>query len=226
MGQLIESMAREMQFEIVAILDKAKDWDQLSIVGEKPVVIDFSEPQAVVGNIKRCFELQLPVVVGTTGWDEYFDEIKQLCNEGNHAIIKGSNFSIGMNLFFAVNQYLAKAMNGFSQYKASLKEIHHTRKLDKPSGTAITLSNQIIDKIDNLKSWSLQDNDESTLPVSAIREGDVPGTHLVKYESGADSITLKHEAKNRKGFAVGALKAAEWIQDKKGFFDVSNMYKV
>ena len=167
------------------------------------VIIEFSTPNVVLDNIKKCINAQVPVVVGTTGWYENFAEIKKICNEKNGTLFHATNFSLGVNLFFKVNTYLAELMNKYNDYEVSMEEIHHIHKLDKPSGTAITLAEQIIKKIDKKTKWSIDKKDVDTLFIKDIREGEVPGTHIIKYHSDVDDIEIMHKAHNRKGFALG-----------------------
>ena len=187
------------------------------------VIIEFSTPHAVLENIKKCINAQVPVVIGTTGWYDKFDEIKKLCSEKNGGIFHATNFSLGVNLFFKVNTYLAELMNKYNDYDVSMEEIHHIHKLDKPSGTAITLAEQIIKKIDRKTNWSIDSNSLETLFIKDVREGEVPGTHIIKYSSEVDDIEIMHKAHNRKGFALGAVIAAEFLNGKKGIYTMSDI---
>jgi len=189
------------------------------------VAIDFSAPDAAFGNIKSCFEHGIPVVSGTTGWLDRYDEAVKICNEQKAGFIYASNFSLGVNVFFELNSYLAAMMKNLDQYRISLEEIHHTQKLDAPSGTAITLAEGII-RNTAYKGWALDKDEPDNIPVHSIREGDIPGTHTVIYDCEVDSISIRHTAHNRKGFALGAVIAAEWIYGKKGVYgmrDVLNL---
>lgn len=190
------------------------------------VAIEFSIPEAAVSNIEKCFDVKVPVVVGTTGWYNEFNRIKERCISSNNALFYATNFSIGVNIFFEINKKLAQLMNPHEDYDVSMKEIHHVHKLDSPSGTGITLAEQIIEGLDRKTNWtenhSKNDND---LIIKAEREGEVPGTHIVKYESDIDQITIEHEAKGRTGFALGAVMAAEWIVGKHGVFTMKDMLK-
>ena len=165
----------------------------------------------------------MPVVIGTTGWYDKFDEIKKLCSEKNGGLFHATNFSLGVNLFFKVNTYLAELMNKYTDYDVSMEEIHHIHKLDKPSGTAITLAEQIIKKINRKTNWSIDSNSLETLFIKDVREGEVPGTHIIKYSSEVDDIEIMHKAHNRKGFALGAVIAAEFLNGKKGIYTMSDI---
>ena len=187
------------------------------------VAIEFSTPHTVLSNIYKCFEAKLPVVVGTTGWYDNFEKVKADCAKGNNTLFHATNFSIGVNLFFKVNTYLAELMNNYPDYNVRMEEIHHIHKLDKPSGTAITLAEQIIAKMDNKKNWSIEKEAPETLFIKDVREGEVPGTHIIKYSSAVDDIEIMHKAHNRKGFALGAVMAAEFVHNKKGIYTMSDM---
>lgn len=187
------------------------------------VAIEFSTPETVLKNINICFDAGTPVVVGTTGWYQHFKEIELNCHQKNATMFHATNYSVGVNLFMKVNAYLAQLMNNYPNYEVSMEEIHHIHKLDKPSGTAITLANQIIDKLDQKTSWSITDKAPDKLFIKDIREGEVPGTHIIKYHSTIDDIEIMHKAHNRQGFALGAIIAAEFIKDKKGIFDMSHI---
>jgi len=185
------------------------------------VVIDFSQPEMVQENILNCFRYNIPVVVGTTGWNDQLPEIVKTCKEGNHTLLTASNFSIGMNIFFAVNKYLASLMDEQESYDISIIETHHKHKLDKPSGTAISLAGQIIQNLRRKKEWVLEDQgDDHRIRIDSIRDGEIFGDHIVKYDSPVDEIEIKHSAKNRRGFALGAVLAAEWLQNKTGYFEM------
>ena len=225
MGKEIEKIALNHGHEITARIDNNEDWnrdiDKLSI---SDVAVEFSIPDAVVNNIKKCFENDLPVVVGTTAWYEDIDEIRNLCINNGQSLIYASNFSIGVNILFEMNRKLAMIMNGRKEYDLSIEEIHHIHKIDAPSGTAIKLAVDSIEILDRKEEWSNTiKEDADKIFISSKREGEITGTHVIKYESDIDIIELKHQAKNRKGFATGALLAAEWIKDKKGFFEIRDM---
>lgn len=187
------------------------------------VAIEFSTPQSVLANIHKCFDAQVPVVVGTTGWYDTFKEVENSCRQKNGTFFHATNFSLGVNLFMKLNSYLAGLMNTYDSYQVEMEEIHHIHKLDKPSGTAITLANQIIEKTDRKKNWSITERNPETLFIKDVREGEVPGTHIVKYTSDIDDIEIMHKAHNRKGFALGAVIAAEYIIGKKGIFTMKDL---
>jgi 4-hydroxy-tetrahydrodipicolinate reductase len=220
MGRTIERLALEMGHSIVARLDNDKDWeDQMEAVGSADAAIEFSLPHVAVENIYRCFALDIPVVCGTTGWFNRIGEVREACQAGEQALVYASNFSIGVNLFMAVNEYLAGLMKQQKQYNVIITETHHVHKLDKPSGTAISLAEGILQNIGRKNKWVSDDETgPDALQIRSVREGEVPGIHRIRYESDADVIELVHEAKSREGFAWGALHAAEWIQGKKGCF--------
>lgn len=225
MGKEIEKIALQKNHSIVAIIDNFSDWQKLSIPENlSPVVIDFSQPNVVVENIKQCFNKNLPIVIGTTGWDNFHDDIYNMCREKNQSILVASNFSIGMNIFFAVNKYLSNIMDKFESYDVCMTETHHIHKLDKPSGTAVTLAEQILESIQRKEKWSVEGSDKNNvLSIDAIREGEVFGDHTVKYSSEIDEIEISHSAKNRKGFAYGAVLAAEWMKGKKGIYSMKDV---
>lgn len=222
MGRAVEAIARKRGHRVIARFDRESDWDALGsmdIAGA--VAIDFSQPSTVYKNITRCFQHRIPVVVGTTGWNDSLKEVIETCKKEHQALLTASNFSIGMNIFFAVNTYLASLMNDQESYDVSIEETHHVHKLDKPSGTAISLSQQIIEQIRRKKEWTMDEAlRDPQLSIQSIREGEVFGDHQVTYDSDADRITISHSAKNRKGFALGAVMAAEWLQDKKGYYEM------
>jgi 4-hydroxy-tetrahydrodipicolinate reductase len=228
MGQVIERIAVERGHEIVLKKDEHNTYEGLS---NADVAIDFSIPTAAVSNISNCFHSNVPVISGTTGWLAHFDEMVSLCKEKNGAFISSSNFSLGVNIFFELNEYLAKMMSKLDNYTVRMEEIHHTQKLDAPSGTAISLANGIIEN-SNFTNWTL-DNPEASDPslgkqskqihIEAKRIGTVPGTHTVTYNSAVDAIEIKHTAHNREGFALGAVIAAEWIVGKQGVFTMKDV---
>ena len=186
--------------------------------------IEFSTPESAIKNIYKCFEAGVPVVVGTTGWLNKLDEVKQKCTEKNQTLFYASNYSIGVNLFFKLNESLAKLMNSYPAYNVSLEEIHHVHKLDAPSGTAITLANQVINQNKIKNKWvNTSTNNDNELSIVSKRINEVPGTHTVTYSSAVDEISIKHIAHNRKGFALGAVIAAEWVKDKKGIFGMADL---
>jgi 4-hydroxy-tetrahydrodipicolinate reductase len=219
MGQTIERIALERGHEIVLKKDEFNTYDGLS---DADVAIDFSIPAVAVSNISNSFNANVPVISGTTGWLEHYDEMAALCKEKNGGFISSSNFSLGVNLFFGLNEYLAKMMSKFDSYSVEMEEIHHTQKLDAPSGTAISLAKGVI-KNSNYTNWTLEEAKENQIHIEAKRIGTVPGTHTVTYNSIVDSIEIKHTAHNRDGFALGAVIAAEWIVGKQGVFTMKDV---
>lgn len=190
------------------------------------VIIEFTTPQAAPANIRSCFRAGVPVVVGTTGWYEHLADLRELCHSGKHSLIYGSNFSLGVNIFFAISRKLARIMNQYPVYDPSITEIHHTQKLDAPSGTAITLAQGMLQEIDRKLAWVKGEAARpEELPVYSIREDQVPGTHTVRYASPIDTIEMTHTAHNRQGFALGAVLGAEWLLGKTGCFEVSDMFR-
>ena len=214
MGQTIERIALERGHEIVLKKDEYNTYEGLS---NADVAIDFSIPAVAVENISNCFYANVPVISGTTGWLDRYDEMAALCQEKKGAFISSSNFSLGVNLFFGLNEYLAKMMSKFDSYTVDMEEIHHTQKLDAPSGTAISLAKGVIEN-SNYTNWTLENPNQNEIHIEALRIGDVPGTHTVTYHSTVDTIEIKHTAHNRDGFALGAVIAAEWIVGKQGIF--------
>ena len=219
MGQTIERIALERGHEIVLKKDEFNTYDGLS---NADVAIDFSIPAVAVENISSCFYANVPVISGTTGWLDRYDEMVALCEEKKGAFISSSNFSLGVNIFFELNEYLAKIMAQFDSYKVEMEEIHYTQKLDAPSGTAISLAKGVIEN-SNYKSWTLESAEPNQIHIEAKRIGDVPGTHTVTYNSVVDAIEIKHTAHNRDGFALGAIIAAEWIVGKHGVFTMKDV---
>ena len=219
MGKIIDEISQSRGHEIVARLRETPTVENLN---NPDVVIEFSNPEVAFENIKTCLENKIPVICGTTGWLDQKPEIERIALENNTAFLYGSNFSLGVNLFFALNENLAKMMNKFSEYNCQLEEIHHIHKLDAPSGTAISLAEGIINN-SNFEAWKLEETKEKELGIFAIREDEVPGTHSVFYRSEVDEIEIKHTAYNRNGFALGAVIASEWIVDKKGVFSMKDV---
>ena len=220
MGKTIEKIANEENIEIVCIIDKEKQEGDLS---KADVSINFSVPSAAVNNILKSFECKVPVVCGTTGWLKDFDKIKKYCEERKTAFIYSSNFSFGVNIFFKVNQYLASIMNKYdSPYEISIEETHHNEKLDSPSGTAITLADDIIDKNNSYENWTKTKKSKSILMISKRKNKKV-GVHNVSFQSQFDKITIKHEAFSRDAFAKGSLIAAKWIKNKRGVFNMNDI---
>ncbi len=229
MGRTIEKMARARQHRVALVIDNPRQWegaaDQL---GNCDVAIEFTTPEAAPGNILTCFEHNVPVVSGTTGWLHELPRIARQCLAQNQALFHASNFSIGVNLFFELNSQLSKLLATMDGYSPRIIETHHTEKLDTPSGTAITLANDIIVARKDLNHWADHRHNlpEDALPVKSIRMDGITGTHVVIYESPIDSIEIKHIAHNRSGFAEGALMAARWIQNKKGVFTMKDLMNI
>jgi 4-hydroxy-tetrahydrodipicolinate reductase len=219
MGQVIERIALERGHEIVLKKDEFNTYEGLETAN---VAIDFSVPTAAVANISNCFNNNVPVVSGTTGWLEHYDEMVALCNEKKGGFISSSNFSLGVNIFFELNEHLARIMSKFDSYKVEMEEIHHTQKLDAPSGTAISLAKGVIEN-SSYSNWTLDEPKSTEIHIEAKRIGTVPGTHTVTYNSGIDSIEIKHTAHNREGFALGAVMAAEWLAGKQGIFTMKDV---
>ncbi|RVT77512.1 4-hydroxy-tetrahydrodipicolinate reductase [Flavobacterium sufflavum] len=222
MGQVIERIALERGHEIVLKKDEFNTYEGLS---NADVAIDFSVPMAAVDNISASFNNNVPVVSGTTGWLDRYDEMIALCKEKNGGFISSSNFSLGVNLFFGLNEYLAKMMANIDGYNVTMEEIHHIHKLDAPSGTAISLAQGVIEN-SNYNNWTLENAKEKEIHIEAVRTGEVPGTHTVTYDSGIDSIEIKHTAHNREGFALGAVIAAEWLAGKQGIFSMRDVLNI
>ncbi len=222
MGKTIEKIAEQRGHQIVFRLDDDIENHDLSS-SKIDVAIDFSVPKAAFKNITTCFKNNIPVVSGTTGWLEDYEKAKKICKEENSAFIYASNFSLGVNVFFELNQKLAGMMQGLEDYSVGIEEIHHTQKLDAPSGTAISLAQQILEQNSRLKGWQLDDADKDEIPIYAKREENVPGTHTVTYDSEIDSIEITHTARSRQGFALGAVVAAEYLKDKTGIFTMKDV---
>ncbi|WP_166967992.1 4-hydroxy-tetrahydrodipicolinate reductase [Yeosuana marina] len=223
MGKTIEKIAIKRGHNIVLTVDKD---DNNYDITKVDIAIDFSIPAVAFKNISNCINNNVPVVSGTTGWLQDYDNAVALCNEKQGGFIYASNFSLGVNIFFELNKTLAKMMSNLKQYQVSLEEIHHTQKLDAPSGTAITLANDIITEHSSYTSWKLDENKENTIPITAKRIEDVPGTHTISYESDVDTITIEHKAHNRQGFALGAVIAAEWLVGKTGVFSMNDVLNI
>jgi 4-hydroxy-tetrahydrodipicolinate reductase len=236
MGKIIEKIAIDRKHEIVLKIDYDNLHDLTSEnLQMADAVIEFSTPASALSNIEQCFKAGVPVVVGTTGWHNELPAIKQQCEKGNNALIYATNFSIGVNIFFHINRVLAKLMNNYPYYEVQVEEIHHTQKLDSPSGTAITIAEGIIENNNSKKEWvnvlAAEDDKPAEgnitsdqLLIESFRINNVPGTHTVIYDSEVDMIEFKHTAHNRNGFALGAVMAAEWMKDKKGFHSVEDMF--
>ena len=220
MGHIIDELATKKGHEIVARLNETPTAENLN---SPDVVIEFSNPEVAFNNIKICLEHKIPVICGTTGWLDQKPEIEKIALQNNTAFLYGSNFSLGVNLFFALNEKLANLMKDFSEYNVQLEEVHHTQKKDAPSGTAISIAEGIIKNDPRFDSWKLEETQNKELGIFAIRENEVPGTHSVYYKSDVDEIEIKHTAFNRNGFAVGAIAAAEWIIGKQGNFTMNDV---
>lgn len=220
MGHIIDELATKKGHEIVARLNETPTTKNLN---SPDVVIEFSNPEVAFNNIKICLENKIPVICGTTGWLDQKPEIEKIALQNNTAFLYGSNFSLGVNLFFALNEKLADLMKDFSEYNVQLEEIHHTQKKDAPSGTAISIAEGIIKNDPRFDAWKLEETQNKELGIFAIRENEVPGTHSVYYKSDVDEIEIKHTAFNRNGFAVGAIVAAEWIIGKHGNFTMNDV---
>lgn len=226
MGHAIERIALERGHEIVCKIDvdNRNDFDSPEFASAD-VAIEFTTPATAVDNYIKAFAKGVPVVSGSTGWTSRMPEIKEMCTDGKATFFWTSNFSIGVNIFFALNRYLASMMKEFPQYTPEMKEIHHIHKLDHPSGTAITLAEGIESADPTIKGWTEEENeaDSHTMLIRHEREGEVPGTHIISWDSPVDAITIEHRAKSREGFALGAVMAAEWCKDKKGFLSMDMM---
>lgn len=222
MGKTIEKIALERGHEIVLKIDNEHTSYDIT---NADVAIEFSTPVGAFNNIKNCIEHQVPVIAGTTGWLGDYQRAVDLCNQHKGAFLYASNFSVGVNVFFALNKTLAQLMAKFKNYSVSIEEVHHTQKLDAPSGTAITLAEGIIANSDKT-GWKLGSSEKNEIPIEAKRIENVPGTHLITYQSDVDTIQIKHTAHNRNGFALGAIVAAEWIIGKKGVFSMTDVLQI
>ena len=225
MGQEIERIAIQRKHEVTLIIDSIEDWERDgSRLGEAEVAIEFSQPDTVLDNIYYCFDANVPVVVGTTGWYEDLEQVRQDCLDRNQSIFYSPNFSIGVNLFFELNRKLAILMSKWKDYEISIEETHHIHKQDAPSGTAIVLANDIINHSERKEKWvnEMPESPEE-LGIQSFRTENVPGTHKVKYDSDVDSIEIIHTAKTRRGFAIGTILAAEWLSGKKGVYEMKDL---
>ncbi len=225
MGKEIEQVALQRGHAIALKVDEhnASSFSSASLKG-CDAAIEFSTPNTVIENIYTCFEAKVPVIVGTTGWNDKAEEVKKMCAAKNGSLFWSPNFSIGVNIFFRVNTYLAKMMKAFEGYDVSVEEIHHVHKLDSPSGTGIAVANGILENIGRKNKWvNRKSSNKNELEITSRREGEVPGTHIVRYASEVDDIEIRHKAHSRKGFALGAVLASEWIQGKKGIFTMTDM---
>lgn len=228
MGHMIADIARSRGHEIISIIDvnNQQDFNSEDFKSAE-VAIEFTAPTVAYNNVKKAFLAGVKVVSGSTGWmNEHEEEMKQLCQGGKNTLLWSSNFSLGVAVFSAVNKYLADIMNKYAMYDVDMTETHHVHKLDAPSGTAITLAQQIIDSIDRKETWVKETASQSEeIPIKSIREGEVPGIHTIHYESEADEIIITHSAKSRKGFALGAVLAAEFLAEHKGFLTINDLFK-
>ena len=225
MGKEIEQIALHRGHEVVLKID---EYNFKSITREElkkcDVAIEFSTPQSAIANMTQCFLAGIPIVVGTTGWYDRLEKVKKICEETEGCLFYASNFSIGVNVFFKMNEQLAHMMNAYADYNVSMEEIHHVHKLDSPSGTAITLANQIVENLKRKKKWTNAPTErKDELEIISKRIDEVPGTHIVKYHSAIDDIEIKHTAHSRKGFAIGAVLAAEFIKGKQGVFGMHDL---
>lgn len=229
MGKTIEKIAISRGHDVVSRIDIDNQEDfQSDAFKSADIAIEFTAPSVAVQNYKNAFKAGVSVVSGTTGWTEKMPEVKQFCKEKGLAFFWSSNFSLGVNIFFALNKYLANIMNEFEDYDVSMTEVHHTKKLDAPSGTAVSLAEDLIKNIDRKENWRLGLPSEiqgKELAIDAIREGNVPGIHTVRYESEIDSITITHDAKSRIGFALGSVLAAEFTNGKQGILGMNDLFK-
>ena len=222
MGKSIEAIALKRNHSIsLKVVDANSDYN----FSNADVAIDFSVPSVAVSNIKKALDAGVPVISGTTGWLDQYDEIIDYCNSKNGTFLYASNFSLGVNLFFEINKRLSELMSEFPEYATEIEEIHHTQKLDAPSGTAITLAEQIIENT-SYTNWTLDKASPKEIYIEAKRVDDVPGTHEIAYTSEIDTISIKHTAHSRQGFAMGAVIAAEWIKDKKGIFSMKDVLNI
>ena len=227
MGKIIERIALERGHEIVSVIDIDNREDfQSEAFRSADVAIEFTTPHIALQNYDEAFRAGVAVVSGTTGWTEHLEEVKNNVEKNNHTLFWSSNFSLGVNIFMTLNSYLAKMMNQFPDYNVEMTEIHHTQKLDAPSGTAITLAEGILGNLDRKMVWVKDtENNSDELAIKSIREGQVPGIHTIRYESAVDSIEITHDAKSREGFALGAVVAAEFTKGKKGFLGMGDLLK-
>lgn len=227
MGKIIERIALERGHEIVSVIDIDNREDfQSEAFRSADVAIEFTTPHIALQNYDEAFRAGVAVVSGTTGWTEHLEEVKNNVEKNNHTLFWSSNFSLGVNIFITLNSYLAKMMNQFPDYNVEMTEIHHTQKLDAPSGTAITLAEGILGNLDRKTVWVKDtENNSDELAIKSIRDGEVPGIHTIRYESAVDSIEITHDAKSREGFALGAVVAAEFTKGKKGFLGMGDLLK-
>ena len=222
MGKIVEKLAVKKGHTIVSRINQYSSKEEIL---KADIAIEFSTPQAAVSNIKFCLENDIPIVSGTTGWLAHYDKMIKLCENRNGSFIYASNFSIGVNLFFSINEYVLNLMEPWKDYQVSIEEVHHNQKLDIPSGTAVTLAEGIIRNSDK-KNWELNGTEAENINITAKRINDIKGTHIINYDSNIDTISIKHEAHSRDGFALGAILAAEWLADKKGIFTMKDVLQI
>jgi len=222
MGKIVEKLAIKKGHTIVSRINQYSSKEEIL---KADIAIEFSTPQAAVSNIKFCLENDIPIVSGTTGWLAHYDKMIKLCENRNGSFIYASNFSIGVNLFFYINEYVSNLIEPWKDYQVSIEEVHHNQKLDIPSGTAVTLAEGIIRNSDK-KNWELNGTDAENINITAKRINDIKGTHIINYNSNIDTISIKHEAHSRDGFALGAILAAEWLADKKGIFTMKDVLQI
>ncbi|MDE7414146.1 MAG: 4-hydroxy-tetrahydrodipicolinate reductase [Muribaculaceae bacterium] len=229
MGHIIEKIARERGHEIVSIIDEhnPEEFDSPAFASAD-AAIEFTIPSSAAANVEKCFEKGVPVVSGTTAWTDRLPEMKDRCDKGEGTLLWASNFSVGVNIFKALNRYLTRMMNAFPQYTPRMVETHHVHKLDHPSGTAVTLAEELIEESKSINRWAEPAEgvtlDADTLEIDYIRSGEVPGIHTIEWDSAQDTISITHSAKSREGFAMGAVLAAEWLSSKKGFHTIDEMF--
>ena len=222
MGKIVEKLAVKKGHTIVSRINQYSSKEEIL---KADIAIEFSTPQAAVSNIKFCLENDIPIVSGTTGWLAHYDKMIKLCENRNGSFIYASNFSIGVNLFFSINEYVSNLMEPWKDYQVSIEEVHHNQKLDTPSGTAVTLAEGIIRNSDK-KNWELNGTEAENINITAKRINDIKGTHIINYDSNIDTILIKHEAHSRDGFALGAILAAEWKEKKKGIFTMKDVLQI
>lgn len=229
MGKTIEGLSPSMNFQVTEIYNEENPFLEATTTGAD-VAIDFTQPDLAVSHIKHAVDLKLPIVVGTTGWYHEFDDVADYVTRNEGSLFYATNFSIGVNLFFAINEFVAKIMNQYPDYTAGIEEIHHTEKKDAPSGTAITLAEKTLKHLTRVSNFELVEELETyqglSLPIKAIREPNVPGTHTLTFQNNIDKISITHEAKSRLGFAQGAVHAAFYLKDKTGIFSMSDLLKI
>ncbi len=225
MGKEIEKIAIERDHQIIVKIDSPEDWKKYASEFKKAdIAIEFSMPEYAVDNFMKCFAANIPIVTGTTGWYNDLEKVRKICLENNHSMLFASNFSIGVNILFELNHRLSVLMNKHKNYDVSIEETHHINKIDAPSGTAIILANDIIKNIDKKNKWvNFVSDAENELSIKSIRKENITGIHSIKYDSEIDFLEIKHSAKSRKGFALGAVIAAEWLSGKTGFYEMKDV---